>query len=77
MKREHIYTSAKGENFLTLDEWLRLKLTIEEYDFYKEVDYRSEEHKQNYNKWIIKEEIIRHKYIEDDIEVFDIEVYPN
>jgi hypothetical protein len=77
MQHEHIYTSAKGEDFLSMDQWLRVKFTPEEYENYKDVDYQDIVHQQNYAEWIVAEQIIRHKYIEDGVEVFDIEVRPN
>jgi hypothetical protein len=65
MAIKHIYESAKGTEFLSFDDWLRVTL-MENYSKFLDVTFPSEEYDQYYNKWIIEEQITKHTTMDDD-----------
>lgn len=73
MAIKHIYESAKGKDFLSFDDWLRVTL-MEDYFKFKEVTFPSEVYDQHYNNWLIQEQITRHTTMDDD-EVVSVSNY--
>jgi len=73
MAIKHIYESAKGKDFLSFDDWLRVTL-MEDYFKFKEVTFPSEVYDQYYNNWLIQEQITNHTTIDDD-EVVSVNNY--
>lgn len=69
MAIKNVYESAKGEDFLSFDNWLRLTLK-EKYEDFQKVPYPSTEYDEYYNNWIVAEQIIRHTSMDDDVPVF-------
>ena len=67
----HKYTSTKGENFLSFDDWLRVTLMEDYHKFGTEITFPSPEYDQYYNNWIIAEQISSHAVIENGTEVFN------
>jgi len=71
--QQHIYTSSKGEDFLSCHEWATYNLSEEEYKFYiAEAD--SPEKTAIFARWMKEEQIISHTMVEDgkEIMVYDI-----
>jgi hypothetical protein len=74
MTTEHIYTSAKGENFLTMDDWARKTLTPPEYEELSSDVVTDDKRKELYSRWLEEEQILTHRCIEDGVEIFNVEV---
>ena len=69
MDIKNVYESAKGEEFLSFDDWLRSTLK-EKYEDFQAIPFPSNEYNEHYNNWIVAEQIIRHISMEDDVPVF-------
>ena len=65
MAIKHIYESAKGKDFLSFDDWLRVTL-MEDYSKFAQITFPSEVYDQYYNNWLIQEQIISHTTMDDD-----------
>ena len=65
MAIKHIYESAKGKDFLSFDDWLRVTL-MEDYSKFSEITFPSEAYDQYYNNWLIQEQITSHTTMDDD-----------
>lgn len=69
MSETHVYTSAKGEDFLSFDQWLRVTLQENYETFAVDVPYPSEEMTRLYNDWLVAEQINSHKTFENNVEM--------
>ena len=63
--QEHVYTSSKGENFLSWHDWALTTLSAEEFAIYSSETLTSEK-EALYTRWAIEEKIISHVIMEDD-----------
>jgi len=72
--REHVFTSAKGENFLNFEAWIKKTLTEEEYNEFKTWDYTDPRHNSKYLTWLKEEQILTHRYLEDSVEIFNVPI---
>jgi len=67
--QQHIYTSSKGEKFLSWHEWALTTLTEEDLKVYidpdPEGDPMSEGKLALYNRWVQEEKIISHVTMEN------------
>jgi hypothetical protein len=66
--QEHIYTSAKGKDFLTCHDWANKNLSREEYIIYISED-NTPEKTEIFARWIKEEQITSHTILEDGVEV--------
>lgn len=70
---EHIYTSAKGKDFLSWHNWALETLSEEDLEIYLnpgvEGEPMPEEKVALYNRWIIAEQILTHAVLVDDVEI--------
>jgi hypothetical protein len=71
--QQHIYTSSKGEKFLSWHEWALTTLTEEDLKVYidpvPEGETMSEGKLALYNRWVQEEKIISHNVMEDGVVV--------
>ena len=71
--QEHIYTSSKGESFLSWHQWALTTLTEEDLAVYidpvPEGEPMSEGKLALYIRWIQEEKIISHNVVEDGVVV--------
>ena len=70
---EHVYTSAKGKDFLSWHNWALETLSEEDLAIYlstePEGEPMSEEKIALYNRWVIAEQILTHAVLVDDVEI--------
>jgi hypothetical protein len=66
---EHIYTSSKGDNFLSWHEWALTTLSEEDLKVYIDPDPEGEPMSEGklalYNRWVEEEKIVSHVHMED------------
>ena len=71
--QEHIYTSSKGESFLSWHQWALTTLTEEDLAVYidpvPEGEPLSEGKLALYHRWVQEEKIISHNVVEDGVVV--------
>ena len=71
--QQHIYTSSKGESFLSWHRWALTTLTKEDLAVYidpvPEGEPLSEGKLALYNRWVQEEKIISHNVVEDGVVV--------
>ena len=76
--QQHIYTSSKGEKFLSWHEWALTTLTEEDLKVYidpdPEGDPMSEGKLALYNRWVQEEQIISHVEMEDGVVVTEHDI---
>ena len=76
--QQHIYTSSKGEKFLSWHEWALTTLTEEDLKVYidpdPEGDPMSEGKLALYNRWVQEEKIISHIVMEDGVVVAEHDI---
>jgi hypothetical protein len=63
--QEHVYTSSKGEIFLSWHDWALSTLSEEEFDIYSSETLTTEK-EALYTRWVTDEQIISHVIMEDD-----------
>lgn len=63
--QEHVYTSSKGEIFLSWHDWALSTLTEEEFAIYSNETLTTEK-EALYTRWVADEKIISHVIMEDD-----------
>ena len=73
--QQHIYTSSKGENFLSWHEWALTTLSEEDLAVYTEPmaadEPLSEVKLALYSRWVQEEQIISHVVKEDGVVVVE------
>ena len=62
--QEHVYTSAKGEDFLSWHDWAMSTLSEEELAIYNNEE-QSTAKEALYTRWVKEEEITEHTIMED------------
>lgn len=67
----HKYTSSKGEDFLSFDDWLRVTLMEDYHKFEAEITFPSPEYDRYYNDWLTAEQITSHAVIENGVELYN------
>ena len=75
--QEHIYTSAKGENFLSWHNWALQTLSEEDLAIYLDPthdDPLDTEKTALYERWIIEEQILTHVVMENGQIVMEHEI---
>ena len=72
--QEHVFTSAKGEDFLTCHQWADLNLSKAEYEIYISEDITAEK-TAIFARWKEEEQIISHTVLEEGVavEVYDFQ----
>lgn len=69
--QEHIYTSSKGENFLSWEEWARTTLSEADLAIYLDSGVEGEpiapEKLALYTRWVQEEQILTHTIKEDGV----------
>lgn len=67
--QEHVYTSSKGENFLSWHEWALTTLSEEDLKVYIDPDPEGESMSEGklalYNRWVEEEKIVSHVVMEN------------
>ena len=66
--QQHIYTSSKGENFLSWDEWANTTLSPADLEVYMG-EYNTPDKLALYARWVIEENITSHVVMEDGEQV--------
>jgi hypothetical protein len=66
--QQHIYTSSKGDKFLSWHDWALNTLTEKELDVYMNEEETSEKI-ELYARWVSEEKIATHTIMEDGVEV--------
>ena len=76
--KEHIYTSSKGEKFLSWDEWASTTLSEEDLKVYRDPmtagDPLPAEKLALYNRWVQEEQIISHVEMEDGVVITEHDI---
>jgi hypothetical protein len=76
--QQHIYTSSKGEKFLSWHEWALTTLNEEDLAVYNdpipEGEIMSEGKLALYNRWVQEEKIISHNVMEDGVVVVEHDI---
>jgi hypothetical protein len=76
--QQHIYTSSKGEKFLSWHEWALTTLNEEDLAVYiepiSEGEIMSEGKLALYSRWVQEEKIISHNVIEDGVVVMSHDI---
>jgi hypothetical protein len=71
--QEHIYTSSKGENFLSWHQWAMTTLSEEDLEVYINPEPEGESMSADkialYNRWVKEEQILTHVVMEDGVVV--------
>jgi hypothetical protein len=71
--QQHIYTSSKGESFLSWHQWALTTLSEAELKVYIDPDPEGEPMSEGklalYNRWVQEEKIISHNVMEDGVVV--------
>jgi hypothetical protein len=66
--QQHIYTSSKGENFLSWDEWANTTLSPTDLEVYIG-EYATPDKLALYARWVTEEGITSHVVMEDGEQV--------
>jgi antirestriction protein len=66
--QQHIYTSSKGENFLSWDEWANTTLSPTDLEVYMG-EYATPDKLALYARWVEEEGITSHVVMEDGEQV--------
>jgi hypothetical protein len=74
-KPTHIYTSGKGADFLSWDEWMKINATDEEKEAYLDPSDFNEVKNGAYNRWVQEEQILTHTKIDENDNVIFTEEY--
>jgi len=76
--QQHVYTSSKGESFLSWDQWALATLSDAELTVYKapfpEGDPMPAEKLALYNRWVQEEKIISHVVMEDGVVIVEHDI---
>ena len=76
--QEHVYTSSKGESFLSWHEWALSTLSEEDLETYIHPDPEGEPMSVPklalYNRWVQEEKIISHNVMEDGVVVTEHDI---
>ena len=76
--QQHIYTSSKGEKFLSWHEWALTTLNEEDLAVYiepiSEGEIMSEGKLALYSRWIQEEQIISHVVMEDGVVIVEHDI---
>lgn len=76
--QQHVYTSSKGESFLSWDKWARTTLSDTDLTVYMapvtEGDPMTAEKLALYNRWVQEEKIISHVVMEDGIVIVEHDI---
>ena len=76
--QQHVYTSSKGESFLSWDEWARTTLSESDLEIYMEPvtegDSMPAEKLALYSRWVQEEQIISHVAMEDGVVVMEYDI---
>jgi hypothetical protein len=66
--QEHVYTSSKGENFLSWDVWARNTLSEADLEVYMN-EMNTPAKQALYARWVVEEKITSHSVMENGEEV--------
>jgi hypothetical protein len=76
--QQHVYTSSKGETFLSWDEWARTTLSEADLQIYMEPfpegDPMPAEKLALYSRWIQEEKIISHVVMENGVVIVEHDI---
>lgn len=65
-KPSHIYTSGKGDNFLSWDDWMMVNATDAEKEAYLDPSDTNEVKNGAYHRWIEAEQILTHVQVDSN-----------
>ena len=76
--QQHVYTSSKGETFLSWDDWARTTLSEEDLEIYMSLTIEGypmpPEKLALYSRWVQEEQIISHVAMEDGVVVMEYDI---